>query len=263
MRETADLHGFDLEGVRILDVHLALRDEGFTSDSQYTIFHPADVEMAPITKQIIDAMDKGKPVRVVFDSLTEVGTLTRDTLRYRRQILVLRDFLTERGATTLFLAGVEHRQDDEITSLVHGIIALGHTLGRDGRSRRSLRVDKYRDSDFAGGEHALEITKEGLTVYPHLLAVEHGRTFTRDMLPSGIEGLDRMLNGGIDRGTVTLLTGSSGVGKTTIGLSFLLEAAERGNRGVVFAFEETRDEIIHRCEALGLPSFRPTLRRTC
>jgi circadian clock protein KaiC len=253
LRETAALHNFDLTGVHILDVHLALRDEGFTADSQYTIFHPADVELAPVTRQIIDAMDREKPVRVIFDSLTEVGSLTRDALRYRRQVLVLRDFLVERGATTLFLTGVEHRQDDEITSLVHGIIVLGHTQGRDGRARRSLRIDKYRDSDFAGGEHALETTKSGLVVYPHLLALEHGREFGRDVLPSGIEGLDRMLGGGLDRGTVTLLTGSSGVGKTTVGLSFLAAAARRGERGIAYTFEEDQGEIIHRCEALGLP----------
>ena len=253
LRETADLRGFDLRGIQILDIHLVVRDEGYTADSQYTIFHPADVELAPITRQILEAIDRHRPARVVFDSLTEVGNLSRDALRYRRQVLVLRDLLTERGATSVFLAGVEHRQDDEIMSLVHGIIALNKSHGRDGRARRSLRVDKYRDSDFAEGEHALKTTRDGLIVYPHMLALEHGRPFAREVVSCGIEGLDRMLGGGLDRGTVILLTGSAGVGKTSIGMAALATAAGRGERGVVFTFEESRDEVAHRCEALGIP----------
>ena len=253
LRESAAIRGWDLEGINLLDIHPGLTDDGFTPEGQYTIFHPADVELAPVTRKIIEAMDRLRPARVVFDNVAEIGFLARDTIRFRRQVLALKDYLIGRGTTTIFLAqSSHHRYDDEVMSLVNGVIQLGQAQGRDGRDRRSLRVEKYRDSDFAAGEHALDLTREGLVVYPRMLAESHGREFPREAIPSGIEGLDRLLGGGIDRGTTTLIAGSSGVGKTTVGMSFLVEAARRGERGVVYTFEEGVEEIILRCESIGL-----------
>lgn len=253
LRASASAHGWDLAGVEILEIHAGLGEEGFSPEGQYTIFHPADVELAPVTRKITEAMDRVRPARVVFDSLTEVGFLTRDAVRYRRQTLALRDYLLNRGATTLWLADSNHRRhDEEVLSLVHGVIRLAQGQGRDGRDRRSLRVEKYRDSEFAAGEHAMDIVNEGLVVYPRMVAQEHGRDFPRETIPSGIEGLDRLLGGGIDRGTTTLISGSTGTGKTTVGMSFLVEAARRGERAVAYTFEEGTEEIILRCEALGL-----------
>jgi circadian clock protein KaiC len=253
LRASASAHDWDLSGVEILDIHAGLGDEGFSPEGQYTIFHPADIELAPVTRKITEAMDRLRPARVVFDSLTEVGFLTRDAVRYRRQILALKDYLLNRGATTLWIADSNHRRhDEEVLSLVHGIIQLAQVQGRDGGDRRSLRVEKYRDSGFAAGEHALDIVKEGLVVYPRMVAQEHGREFPREVIPSGVEGLDRLLGGGIDRGTTTLVSGSSGTGKTTVGMSFLAAAARRGERAVAFTFEEGPEEIIFRCDALGL-----------
>ncbi len=253
IRQSAAIRDWDLEGVDFLDIHPGLSNDGFTPEGQYTIFHPADVELAPVTRKITEAMDRLRPTRVVFDNVAEIGFLARDMIRYRRQVLALKDYLLGRGTTTILLAeSNDHRFDEEVLSIVGGVIHLAQAKGRDGRDRRSLRVEKYRDSDFAAGEHALELTREGLVVYPRMVAESHARDFPRDVISSGIDGLDRLLGGGIDRGTTTLIAGSSGAGKTTVGMSFLIEAARRGERGVIFTFEEEVEGIILRCESIGL-----------
>jgi len=199
-------------------------------------------------------MQRAKPSRVVFDSLTEVRLLSRDPLRYRRQLLALKNYLLAQGITTLFL-GESARQelDIEVASIVQGVIALDLSRGRDGTVRRSAEVEKFRGSNFREGQHALSIVKGGLTIFPHLIAVEHGQGFTREVITSGVPGLDRMLGGGLDRGTSTLLTGNAGVGKTTLAVHFLAEAARKGERAVLYTFDEGPGEIVYRCEAVGMP----------
>ncbi len=252
LRQSAAGHGWNLEGVSFLDIHPG--QDQLAPDSQYTIFHPADVELAPVTRRITEAMERYKPARVVFDSLTEVRLLSRDPLRYRRQILALKSYLLAQGVTTLFLGESAHQElDIEIASIVQGVIALNVTRGRDGNSRRSLEVEKFRGSDYREGEHCMRILRGGLTVYPRLLALEHSQDFERQAVPSNIPALDRMLSGGLDRGTSTLLTGNAGVGKTTLGLAFLAAAAEQGERGVLFTFDEGPAEITHRCKSVGMP----------
>src|SRR3954452_5864384 len=249
LRASADARGWSLDGIHILDLHPG-GDEAFSPDSQYTVYHPADVELAPTTRKITEAMERLKPTRVVFDNLTEVGFLTRDALRFRRQILGLRDYLLASGATSLFLGESNHRQFDiEILSIVHGVINLERARGRHGMTRRSLEVEKYRDSAFDEGVHALRTTPGGLEVYSHLLATEHGRAFVEETTSSGVAGLDRMLGGGLGRGTTTLLSGNAGTGKSSLGACILAESARRGERAVLYTFEEGLDRLMRRCEA--------------
>jgi circadian clock protein KaiC len=92
-----------------------------------------------------------------------------------------------------------------------------------------------------------------MEVYPRLVPGSHERHFEPELIPSGIAELDEMLGGGIERGTITILSGPSGVGKTTLGIQFMKEAASRGERSVVYAFEEQRDTLLHRCDGIGIP----------
>ena len=253
LRRTAERRGWNLGGIQLLDIRPGPGNDGFSPEGHYTIFHPAEVELAPVTRKITEAVESLTHARIVFDNLSEIGFLTRDAIHYRRQVVALRDFLMEKGHTCIFLAeSNRHGYDESVLSLVHGVLELGQAKGLDGRDRRSLRVEKHRDSDFTAGEHAMTIERNGLVVYPRMLATEHGRDFTREQIGSGIEGLDRQLGGGIDRGTTTLISGSSGAGKTTVSMGFLVEAARRGERAVAYSFEEGAEEIIFRCEALGL-----------
>ncbi|HEX8199065.1 MAG TPA: ATPase domain-containing protein, partial [Isosphaeraceae bacterium] len=203
--------------------------------------------------RIIEAVERVQPTRVAFDSLTEVRLLSRDSVRYRRQILALKEFLRSRKATTLFLGESAHPEYDvEAATIVHGVVALEQELGPDGMDRRHLRVEKYRGSDYAAGVHAARIVGGGLKVYPRLVAPLQDPRVERSTLPSGVAALDRLLGGGLERGTCTMIGGNSGVGKSSVGLAILAAAAARGERAVLYSFDEWPAEVLHRCEAIGL-----------
>ena len=252
LRMASASHGWGLDGVHILDIRPGHRD--LSPESQYTIFHPADVEMTPVTRSITEAVERIGPTRVIFDSLTELRLLTRDLPRYRMQALALIDYLTAQGATTLFLGESGYPElDVEITPIVQGVLSLALSVGDDGLERRSLRVEKYRASDYHPGEHALRIVRGGLQVFPRLLIPEQGREFETQAITTGNAELDEMLGGGLDKGTCTLLVGNSGCGKSTLGLTFLVASAERGERAVLYTFDEEPHTIAHRREAMGMP----------
>ena len=251
LRAGAAAHGWDLGDLEILEILPG--DEDLSPESQYSIFHPGDVELAPTTRKITEAMERRKPTRVAFDSLTEVRLLSRDAVRYRRQVLALKGFLRARGATTLFLGESAHPEYDvEAATIAHGVIALEQELGPDGMDRRHLRVEKYRGSDYEAGMHAVRIVRGGLEVYPRLVAPLKDPEFEPAALASGIAALDRLFGGGLDRGTCTMIGGNSGVGKSSLGLAFLAAAAAEGDRGVLYSFDEWPAEVIHRCESIGL-----------
>ena len=252
LRAAAAAHGWDLGDLEILEILPG--DEDLSPESQYSVFHPGDVELAPTTRKITEAMERHKPARVAFDSLTEVRLLSRDSVRYRRQVLALKEFLRSRGATSLFLGESAHPEHDvEAATIVHGIIALEQELGPDGMDRRSLRVEKYRGSDYMPGLHAVRIVRGGLEVYPRLVAPLQEPMFEPAALPSGIAGLDRLFGGGLDRGTCTMIGGNSGVGKTSLGIG--LPGGRRGEgraRGCSTASTSGRPRSSAACEAIGL-----------
>jgi circadian clock protein KaiC len=82
----------------------------------------------------------------------------------------------------------------------------------------------------------------------------HQRDFSLEIISSGIPEIDELLHGGIERGTVTIISGPSGVGKSTLCLQFMKEAAGRGERAVLYTFEEGVETIWHRCESVNIPA---------
>src|SRR3954454_21625336 len=185
LRASAAAHGWDLGDLEILEILPG--EEDLSPESQYSVFHTGDVGLAPTTRKITEAMERHRPARVAFDSLTEVRLLSRDSVRYRRQVRALKEFLRSRGATALFIGESAHPEYDvEAATIVHGIIALEQELGPDGMDRRSLRVEKYRGSDYMAGLHAARIVRGGLEVYPRLVAPLDEPMFEPAALPSGI-----------------------------------------------------------------------------
>ncbi|MBS3766427.1 AAA family ATPase, partial [Candidatus Bipolaricaulota bacterium] len=156
----------------------------------------------------------------------------------------------DQGATVLFTSESSSRNPDaDLQFMADGIMELKRT-----DRRRELEVAKFRGSDFQGGEHALEITGEGLKVYPRLVpkGTKLGAS-TQETLSSGIPEVDEMLHGGLEGGTVTLFTGPSGTGKTSLALQFAKEAAGRGVRTAVYNFDEDKDLLNRRSEAINIP----------
>jgi circadian clock protein KaiC len=250
VKENAAFLGFDLSRVAFLD--LSPSAEYFSEVEAYDIFNPAEVEREPTTRRILHKVDGRKPDRVFIDSITQFRYLSPEPYQYRRQIFSLLRFLAEQGATVLFSseAGPES-PDEDLQFLSQGVISLSFTP-----AGRSLEVIKYHGSDYRTGKHFVRLTSQGMEVFPRLLPEMHKKEFVAKAIPSGLDELDALFHGGLERGTITVISGPSGVGKTTVGMLFMQEAAKRGERSVVYAFDEEIPLIEHRCEALKIPARR-------
>lgn len=252
--------GIDLS--RMAHCDLTTGPDVFFEGDSYDIFSPAEVDRRPITQQIMRALEDIKPACVLIDSLTQLRYMSANSYDFRKQTLALIKYITDQGATVLATSEASgEAPDEDIQFIVDGILEVD--VERTGSSRRlrdghgfpgrGITVLKFRGSDFAPGRHEFVITNDGIEVFPHLVPEEHGQRFVADLIPSGIEELDRITHGGLRRGTVTIITGPSGVGKTTLAMHYMKETARRGERSVIFAFDEGLDTLEHRSEAVGIP----------
>jgi circadian clock protein KaiC len=244
-------HGWSLDGIEI--VELVTEDSELAGDQDLTMYHPSEVELSQTVGKVVDAVERYKPSRMVLDSLSELRLLSQSSLRYRRQILALKQFFTGRQCTVLLLDDrTADGPDMQLQSIAHGVISLDHGVPAYGRALRQLKVVKFRGSDFSSGYQDLSIRRGGLEVFPRLSAAEHGTDFRRDTVPSGIPELDALMGGGIDRGTATRVAGPPGSGKSTISLQYAVAAAARGDHAAVFAFEESKAILLARAAGIGM-----------
>ncbi|HYL05206.1 MAG TPA: ATPase domain-containing protein, partial [Thermoanaerobaculia bacterium] len=251
LREIASSHGWQLDGISICDLQSA-REEP-SGGTEYTLFHPSEVELAETTRSLLAAVDRVRPARLVVDSLSEMRLLARDSLRYRRQILSLKQYLSDRDCTVLLLDyAPEGATDFQLQSLAHGLIVLEHLVPAYGGQRRRLRVQKVRGVAFREGYHDFSIARGGLVVFPRLVAADDRQPAELEVVQSGIPELDSLLGGGIARGTSTMLLGPSGVGKTTLASQYVATRARHGERGLVYLFDEMPSVWLERCEGLGM-----------
>jgi circadian clock protein KaiC len=244
-------HRWSLEGIEI--VELSALDEFLSHESQSTLFHPSEVELTETMKVLVETLDRVKPTRFVLDSLSELALLAQTALRYRREILSLKQQLGKRSCTALFLdnSGAESG-DAHVQSLAHGIISLEQRALDYGAERRRLLVRKVRGTRYRGGYHDFIIQTGGLAVFPRLLAGEHHRKFAAENVSSGVKGMDALLGGGLGRGTSNLFTGPPGSGKSTLALSYAIASAERKEKVLIFTFDESLNVMFQRASGLNL-----------
>jgi circadian clock protein KaiC len=205
---------------------------------------------------LLDEVRKINPVRVVFDSLSEFRLMAETPLRYRRQLLNLKQEFSKHSSTVLLLDDKMDNaligRDPHVLSLTHGVIEMEQFSPDYGTSRRRLRVLKMRGVMFREGYHDYIIAKGGLRIFPRLVAADHHAEFRRAPVSSGFEELDALFGGGLDRGTTTLIMGQAGTGKSTLALQYATQMADKGERSIVFTFDETRGVMLARARALGL-----------
>jgi circadian clock protein KaiC len=247
VRENAESLGIDLSAVEFLD--LSPGSDFFSEDQSYSVFEAGEVEEAGITERITDRVGELQPDRVFLDPVTQFRYLTADDYQFRKQVISFMRFLTEHEATVLFTSqSGTTAPDDDLQFLADGVIELAQP-----DHGRTLAVPKFRGSDKQSGRHALRITGDGMAVYPELAPGDHAASFETETIPSGVENFDALLGGGIERGTISVISGPTGVGKTTTGALFMAEAATRGERSVIYMFEESVETFRHRSSALGIP----------
>jgi circadian clock protein KaiC len=254
LTKVARSHGWSLENIPLLE--LAAIEPFLKPEAQTTVFHPSEVELNKVSKLLMDETARIHPARVVFDSLSEFRLLAETPLRYRRQLLNLKQHFSQYGSTVLLLddkvSRSDGRLDPHVLSLSHGVIEMEQLSPDYGVSRRRLRVVKLRGVKFREGYHDYTIATGGLRIFPRLVAAEHRAKFQRAPVSSGIQELDDLLGGGLDRGTTTLILGTAGTGKSTLALQYAARMAGQGDPGIIFAFDETREIMLQRAEALGL-----------
>jgi circadian clock protein KaiC len=248
----AHRHGWSLDGIDIFE--LVPPETTLDPSQELTILQPTEMELGETSRLIFDKVDEVDPARVVVDSLSELRLLAQSPLRYRRQVLALKHFFSSRNCTVILLDDLTaHEKDLQLHSIAHGVVLLEQTAIAYGAERRRLRVVKMRGIPFKGGFHDFTIERGGLKIYPRLVAAEHHKDFIGDFVPSGNAELDKLLGGGLERGTNALLIGSAGVGKSSIAVTYAIAAAQRGERTTIFAFDEGKGTIRARAHTLGLP----------
>ncbi len=251
LRESARSHGWSLEGIRIGE--FIPGDDTLRKGSELTMYHSSEVELGETLRDILGAIEAQKPNRVIIDALSELRLLAESDLRYRRQLLALKRFFMNRACTVLMLDDRSATErDTHIESIAHGVISLELSLTPYGADQRRLRLRKLRGQQFRAGLHDYIIRTGGLSVFPRLVASEHGEPFNRDALPSGIVALDKLLGGGPQFGTSTLMIGPAGSGKTTVAMQYVASAVQRRDPAAVFMFDELRNLMVDRLEEIGI-----------
>jgi circadian clock protein KaiC len=256
LRGSARSHGWSLRGIEIFELAAATGDE---PEEAYTLFHPAEVELQQTVGAVLEAVERHRPSRVVFDSLSEMRMLARDPLRFRRQILALKQFFTGRACTVLVLDDRTAPEGDlQLQSLAHGVIALERLPMEYGAERRRLQVKKLRGAQFLGGFHDFRIKTGGLEVYPRLTHTGPTQLVDGESVQSGSAEMDSLLGGGLVRGTSSLITGAAGTGKSVLAFQFARSAALRGERAAVYMFDERISTALVRARGLWTDTEQPT-----
>jgi circadian clock protein KaiC len=241
-------HGWSLDGIDIFELSAAS-----SVVDEYTLFHPAEVELQETMQSVFRAIEQHSPKRIVFDSLSEMRLLARDPLRFRRQILALKQFFSGRECTVLLIDDKSAPEGDlQLHSLAHGVIVLEHIAMDYGAERRRLQVTKLRGIRFWGGYHDFRILTGGVAVFPRLQSKAPAARGPAADLQSGDKALDELLGGGITRGTSTLITGAAGTGKTTLALQYVAAAVQRGERACLYLFDERVTTFRMRAAGLGI-----------
>jgi len=247
LKANADALGFDTDAIEFLD--LSPTADVFAGGQSYDVFEASEVEQEPLTEKIVDTVTDVEPDRVVVDPLTQLRYLTSGEYQFRKQVVGFMRFLKRHGATVVFtVQDTEDLPTDDIEFITDGTVLLSDT-----GHGRVIEVPKFRGSATQNGEHAYRITDAGIEVYPALEPGQHESSFAVEHISAGVPEVDELLNGGLSRGTVSIISGPTGVGKTTLGTQFMKEAAGRGERSVIYLFEESKQTFMNRSRAVNIP----------
>lgn len=247
----AQSHGWSLDGIEIIE--LIADEKALETDEQLTMLPASEVELSETTRNIIEAIKRREPRRMVLDSLSELRLLAQSSLRYRRQILALKQFFVGRQCTVVMLDDrTAEGPDLQLHSIAHGVIALDSTSPPYGQARREVEILKFRGSDFVSGYHDFTIREGGLIVFPRLVSAQHTASFRAESIRSGVDRLDALLGGGVERGSSTLLIGPPGSGKSTIAIQYAFAATQRGDHAAAFLLDETKAALLVRSAGIGI-----------
>lgn len=248
VRTVARSHGWDLKGVEVRHHDGASKP---VQGPKQTMLVSAEAELPRVMETLMNMADEVRPQRLAIDSLTEIRLLSREDNWFRDQIKVLQEHFAS-GRCTVLLTDVFAKEQPVLRSAVHGVIELQQRTSLYGPDRRHLRVVKMRGMTHETGLHDLTIETGGARVFPRLIAAAHRRSRKLQTVSSGLPEFDALLGGGIDSGTATLFMGPTGTGKSSLMVQHLVAAARRGEKSVLYVFDERVETVFHRALGLGL-----------
>lgn len=249
--QVAQSHGWSLEGIEILE--LSTIEKHLQTLAPDTLFHPSEIELNRTAEFLMKRISEVKPSRVVLDSLAELRLMSETPLRYRRQMLSLKQFFSGSNVSVLMLDDQLEQRDLQVLSIAHGVLSMDLKFLDFGVERRRLKISKLRGVSFVGGFHDFVIRPGGISVYPRLVASDFTPAArSSETLKSGVEHLDALLGGGLDMGTSTLVVGPAGTGKSTLATLFSVAAAGVGKKASIYTFDENASTLINRGDALGM-----------
>ena len=249
--QAAATHGWSLDGIDICE--LFPPELSMDPSHEQTVVYSSDLELGETIQTVMEVLERVRPSRLVFDSAAEIRLLSQTPLRYRRQILALKHVIAKLGCTALLLDDLTEQQDrTSLHSLAHGVLHLEQIPIQYGAERRRIRVSKMRGRQFRGGYHDLALRKDGMVIFPRLIAAEHAPVADSEPAASTVPELDALLGGGLDRGTSSLILGPSGSGKSTLSLSWIYGALKRGERVLMICFDETLRVMLRRAAGIGV-----------
>ena len=250
----AESHGWSLDGIEVAELQTTIDTD------QQTVFYPVDIDLSATRDAVAAAIDKHSPTRLVYDSLAEIRHITGEDFAFQRELLSFKNFLAERKVAALMIdLTPDVGGDSEIEGLAHGIFRLDKVLPAYGRARRRIEIGKMRGVEIFDGFHDVSIEKgRGLVVYPRVVPELVPDSSTSDLIRSGVDDLDDMLGGGMEAGTVTMVIGQPGTGKSTLASLYAHAALTRGESVALFLFEERPETFFRRSDGMGLEmrSFR-------
>jgi circadian clock protein KaiC len=208
-----------------------------------------------IVPWLTDIIKTSRPKIIVIDSFRAIHDLGTSVQEMRRMVAELAGLLSAYDVTT-FLLG-EYTSDDVQRfpefAIGDGIVELARS-SLSSRDERFFRVLKLRGSAYREGQHAFRITEHGLALYPRLVSPRIPENYHPHLerVPTGVDGLDAMIGGGLWSGSTTLLVGPTGSGKTTVALQFALEGVRRGEQSLYVHFQENPSQLRRAIDGLGM-----------
>lgn len=252
IEEVARSHRWNLDGIAVFE--LSALEHQLAQESRNTVFHASEIELNRTTDLLLAEIERVQPRRIALDSLSELRLLADTPLRYRRQLLALKQYFAGKKTTVMLLDDQEADSGDaHVQSISHGVVTVEQLESDYGSVRRRIKINKLRGVDFVGGFHDAIIATGGMQVFPRLIAAEHRTEFDAKPLASGVDGLDQLLGGGLNRGTSTLLLGPAGSGKSTVAMQFACAAAARNEKVFMYLFEENLRVMFERAKSIGMP----------
>lgn len=227
------------ERIQIYNITSQVRNKGFRDTLDF----------------IVETVRNEKVDLVIIDSFRGLKHVLEVSVRERGAIFDLAAQLSILNCTSILVGEYtpQEIQTDPEFAIADGIINLSHAT-EGTQERRSLRIAKMRGVRYLGGEHTMMIESSGVQVYPRQESIAQAPSYraTDERVSMGIPSLDAMMHGGPVRSSSTLLAGSSGAGKTILGLHFLAAGAAQNERGLMVSFQENPEQLALRAGQFGL-----------